>query len=44
MGSHWGVYQQDQYLANNFEVAARQREAKTAVLYPVEIFVDQDIH
>ncbi|ETS84443.1 hypothetical protein PFICI_02468 [Pestalotiopsis fici W106-1] len=39
----WGVYQQDQYLATNFGLPSRQREAKTTVLYPAEVFDDEDI-
>ncbi|VUC26863.1 unnamed protein product [Clonostachys rosea] len=39
----WGVYQQEQYIANNFNRVSRQREIKATVLYPAEVFDDDDI-
>ncbi|CAK7206923.1 hypothetical protein SEUCBS139899_009730 [Sporothrix eucalyptigena] len=40
---YWGVYQQEQYIATNFGVSARQRESQAAVVYPAEVFDDKDI-
>jgi hypothetical protein len=39
----WGVYQQEQYLANNAGFVSRQRDAKVTVQYPVEVYDDEDI-
>lgn len=39
----WAAYQQEQYLAINFGLPSRQREAKTTVLYPAEVYDDDDI-
>ncbi|KAJ5714840.1 uncharacterized protein N7483_012021 [Penicillium malachiteum] len=39
----WGVYQQQQYISTNFGLPSRQCEAKTTVLYPAEVFDDEDI-
>ncbi|RWQ94333.1 hypothetical protein C8Q69DRAFT_403943, partial [Paecilomyces variotii] len=39
----WGVYQQEQYISTNFGLPSRQCEAKTTVLYPAEVFDDEDI-
>lgn len=39
----WAVYHQDQYLSSNFGLPSRIREAKTTVLYPAEVFDDEDI-
>ncbi|KAJ9256875.1 hypothetical protein C8Q69DRAFT_499124 [Paecilomyces variotii] len=39
----WAVYQQEQYIASNFGLPARQSEANRSVRYPVEVFDDEDI-
>ncbi|OJJ38305.1 hypothetical protein ASPWEDRAFT_168219 [Aspergillus wentii DTO 134E9] len=39
----WGFYQHDQHLANSFGFVSRQREAKATVLYPAEVYDDEDI-
>ncbi|OAA65651.1 Transcription factor [Niveomyces insectorum RCEF 264] len=39
----WGVYQQEQYVSNDFGLVSRQREAQATVLYPAEVFCDEDI-
>ncbi|CAK7200422.1 hypothetical protein SEUCBS139899_003117 [Sporothrix eucalyptigena] len=39
----WGVYQQEQYVSNDFGLVSRQREAQATVLYPAEVFCDDDI-
>ncbi|CAK7215053.1 hypothetical protein SCUCBS95973_002345 [Sporothrix curviconia] len=39
----WGVYQQEQYVSNDFGLVSRQREAQATVRYPAEVFCDEDI-
>ena len=39
----WCVYQQERYLSINFDLPAQQSEGKSTVLYPAEVFDDEDI-